>query len=94
MKLDRSAESAPVAGAREAAGGGIAQRAKQRAVPARAEATALARDPDAWIARIRKLRDDGHADQAIAELREFDALVPDARQRMPAELRRFLDQEK
>jgi hypothetical protein len=50
-----------------------------------------ARDPDAWIVRIRKLRDEGRDAEALAELREFDANVPDARQRMPAELRQFLE---
>lgn len=92
MKPDRNAQSAPAA--RDAASGGIAQLARPRGTPTRAEAVALARDPDAWIARIRKLRDDGREDEAIAELREFDALVPDAKQRMPSELRQLLDREK
>ena len=92
MKPDRNAQSAPAA--RDAASGGIAQLARPRGTPTRAEAVALARDPDAWIARIRKLRDDGREDEAIAELREFDALVPDAKQRMPSELRQLLDRGK
>jgi hypothetical protein len=51
------------------------------------EMRALARDPDAWIARIRKLRDEGNAAQALRELKEFRALVPDAERRLPADLR-------
>jgi hypothetical protein len=50
------------------------------------EMRALARDPDAWIARIRKLRDDGNTAQALRELKEFRALVPDAQRRLPADL--------
>jgi hypothetical protein len=51
------------------------------------EARERARDPDAWIARIRKLRDEGHADDALRELREFRSLVPDAERRLPPDLR-------
>ena len=47
----------------------------------------LARDPDAWIARIRKLRDEGNTAQALRELREFRALVPDAERKLPADLK-------
>ena len=47
----------------------------------------LARDPDAWVARIRKLRDDGNTAQALRELKEFRALVPDAERRLPPDLR-------
>ena len=47
----------------------------------------LARDPDAWILRIRKLRDDGNVAQAQRELKEFRALVPDAERRLPPDLR-------
>ena len=47
----------------------------------------LARDPDAWIVRIRKLRDDGNVAQAQRELKEFRALVPDAERRLPPDLR-------
>ena len=47
----------------------------------------LARDPDAWIVRIRKLRDDGNLAQALRELKEFRALVPDAERRLPPDLR-------
>lgn len=68
------------------------QFAKER-VPARAEALEHAKDPDAWIIRIRRLRDSGRTTEAVEELREFDALVPDAQRRMPAELRRFLERE-
>jgi hypothetical protein len=46
-----------------------------------------ARDPDAWIARIRKLRDDGNVSEALRELREFRALVADAEKRLPPDLR-------
>jgi hypothetical protein len=51
------------------------------------EARVRARDPDAWIARIRKLRDDGNAAQARRELREFRDLVPDADKRLPPDLK-------
>ena len=51
------------------------------------EMRTLARDPDAWIARIRKLRDDGNTAQALRELKEFRALVPDAERRLPPDLR-------
>jgi len=47
----------------------------------------LSRDPDAWIARIRKLRDAGNTEQALRELKEFRALVPDAERKLPADLR-------
>jgi hypothetical protein len=51
------------------------------------EMQTLARDPDAWIARIRKLRDEGNTAQAMRELREFRALVPDAERKLPADLK-------
>ncbi|MFO1303168.1 MAG: hypothetical protein U1F54_05510 [Burkholderiales bacterium] len=51
------------------------------------EYAALARDPDAWIVRIRKLRDEGNTAQAVRELREFRALVPDAEKKLPADLK-------
>ena len=47
----------------------------------------LARDPEAWIVRIRKLRDEGNTSQAVRELREFRALVPDAEKKLPADLK-------
>jgi hypothetical protein len=50
------------------------------------ELRAKARDPDAWIMRIRKLRDEGNTAEALRELREFRDLVPDAEQRLPADL--------
>jgi hypothetical protein len=50
------------------------------------ELRAKARDPDAWIVRIRKLRDEGHTADALRELREFRDLVPDAERRLPADL--------
>jgi len=52
-----------------------------------AEAKQKARDPDAWIARIRKLRDDGNTAEAIRELRDFREYVPDADRRIPPDLR-------
>jgi hypothetical protein len=52
-----------------------------------ADAKQKARDPDAWIARIRKLRDDGNTAEAIRELREFREYVPDADRRIPPDLR-------
>jgi hypothetical protein len=51
------------------------------------EMRALARDPDAWIARIRKLRDEGNTAQALRELKEFRSLVPDAERKLPADLK-------
>jgi hypothetical protein len=50
------------------------------------ELRAKARDPDAWIVRIRKLRDEGNTADALRELREFRDLVPDAERRLPADL--------
>jgi hypothetical protein len=51
------------------------------------EMQTLARDPDAWIARIRKLRDEGNTAQALREIREFRALVPDAERKLPEDLK-------
>lgn len=53
------------------------------------ESQAKARDPDAWIARIRKLRAEGSTADAVRELREFRDAVPDAEQRLPADLREW-----
>ncbi|MEO8755330.1 MAG: hypothetical protein ABI624_21930 [Casimicrobiaceae bacterium] len=50
------------------------------------EMRAKARDPDAWIVRIRKLRDEGNTPEAMRELRAFRDLVPDADHRLPADL--------
>ena len=50
------------------------------------ELRAKARDPDAWIVRIRKLRDEGNTAEALRELREFRELVPDAERRLPSDL--------
>ena len=44
-------------------------------------------DPDAWIVRIRKLRDEGRTADALRELKQFRELVPDAEKRLPADLR-------
>ena len=52
-----------------------------------ADAKQKARDPDAWIARIRKLRDEGNTAEAIRELRDFREYVPDAERRIPPDLR-------
>ncbi len=52
-----------------------------------ADAKAKARDPDAWLARIRKLRDDGNTAEAVREMREFRENVPDADRRIPTDLR-------
>ncbi len=58
----------------------------KRAAPAE-DARTKARDPDAWIARIRKLRDEGRTAEAIRELRDFREFVPDAERRIPPDLR-------
>jgi hypothetical protein len=52
-----------------------------------ASAGEKARDPDAWIARIRKLRDEGQTAEALRELKEFRDNVPDAEKRLPPDLR-------
>ena len=78
--------SAPAARMRaqsETAAGAVAQ--SRSAIDP--EMSALARDPDAWITRIRKLRDEGNTAQALRELKEFRALVPDAERRLPPDLR-------
>jgi len=53
----------------------------------RAEAASAAIDVDAWIARIRKLHDDGKLADAAKELAALRAAVTDADQRLPPELR-------
>jgi len=53
------------------------------------EARARASDPDAWIARIRRLRDEGHTAAALRELAAFHATVADAERRVPADLREW-----
>ena len=58
----------------------------KRAAPAE-DARTKARDPDAWIAQIRKLRDEGRTAEAIRELRDFREFVPDAERRIPPDLR-------
>jgi len=78
--------------ARDGFAGNLAQVAKQRPAPS-AEALERAKDPEAWIVRIRKLRDGGREAEAIKELHEFDAVVPDAAQRMPSELRRLMQRD-
>jgi hypothetical protein len=69
------------------------------AMPARTSlapnaASAKALQPDAWIARIRKLRAEGNDTDALRELREFRRLVADAEQRLPDDLRAWLDTSK
>ena len=59
----------------------------KQAPAAAADAKQKARDPDAWIARIRKLRDEGNTAEAIRELRDFREYVPDADRRIPPDLR-------
>ena len=54
-----------------------------------AELQARARDPDAWIGRIRKLREDGRVAEAIDEIRDFRRYVADAEARLPADLREW-----
>ena len=90
------APPAPMARARES--GGARNEAPAQAAPAAPppmvaktlastdELRAKARDPDAWIVRIRKLRDEGHTAEALRELREFRELVPEAERRLPADL--------
>ena len=68
-----------------AAAGAMSSLAKNQDSPD--EARKKAQDPDAWIVRIRKLRDEGHTADAVRELREFRALVPDAERRLPPDLR-------
>lgn len=65
---------------------GMLQKNAASTAPAES-ASEKARDPDAWIARIRKLRDEGQTAEALRELREFRANVPDAEKRLPADLR-------
>ena len=50
-------------------------------------AAAPAVDVDAWIARIRKLHDEGKLADAAKELIAMRAAVPDADARLPRELR-------
>ena len=51
---------------------------------------AKARDPQAWIARIRKLRDEGNVAEAQRELRDFRAAFADAETRLPPDLRDWM----
>ena len=77
---ETSARNAPAAASPELA----------RSTASPAELQARARDPDAWITRIRKLREDGRVAEAVAELREFRRYVPDAESRLPADLRQWV----
>jgi len=53
------------------------------------EVQARASDPDAWIARIRRLRDEGQTVAAVRELAAFRATVADAERRVPSDLREW-----
>ena len=53
------------------------------------EVRARANDPDAWIARIRRLRDEGQTVAAVRELAAFRATVADAERRVPSDLREW-----
>lgn len=64
------------------AAGAIAQNA-----PPAEEARRKARDPDAWIAEIRKLKDAGQLEDALRELKAFREAVPEAEKKLPADLR-------
>ena len=48
---------------------------------------ATAQDPDAWIARIRKLYDDGRPQDAAKELVAMRSAFPDADGRLPESMR-------
>lgn len=86
MGAARNEPQSAIGGApQSAATGAAAPLAKTAAVTD--ELRAKARDPDAWIARIRKLRDEGNVAEAMRELRDFRNLVPDAERRLPADLR-------
>ncbi len=66
--------------------------ASPRPVPSElrsAELQQRARDPDAWIAEIRALRNSGRVAEATAQMREFRRYVPDAETRLPADLREW-----
>jgi hypothetical protein len=66
-------------------GGGAAPAAK---TAASAEATGVvAQDPDAWIARIRRLYDDGKQQDAAKELVAMRSAFPDADGRLPESMR-------
>ena len=54
-----------------------------------AELRQRARDPEAWIAEIRALRNSGRIAEATAQMREFRRYVPDAETRLPADLREW-----
>ena len=82
--VTRSRAPAPVEEKVGAAGGATSQLAKNQDMD---EARMKARDPDAWIVRIRKLRDEGKTEDALRELREFRALVPDPERLLPPDLR-------
>lgn len=79
--------AAPPMAARMRAQGESAGAVAQLGKSVQNEMQELARDPDAWIVRIRKLRDEGNTAQALRELREFRALVPDAEKRLPPDLK-------
>ncbi len=97
--LDRSREheaaSAVADAARSPAGAGDAAGASGASAPVplaklSSSTQAKARDPKAWIARIRKLREEDLTEEAQKELREFRAAFVDAEQRLPPELRDWM----
>ena len=79
------AAARPQSEAPPSAAGAVAAMAQNAAPPE--DARMKARDPDAWIARIRKLRDEGQVAEVARELKSFRELVPDAERRLPADLR-------
>jgi resuscitation-promoting factor RpfA len=87
MQAPMPASSAATA-ARDERGAAAAARPLAKTT-ANQDAQTKARDPDAWIARIRKLRDEGNTADALRELREFRDTVPDAERRLPADLREW-----
>ena len=52
---------------------------------------ARSRDPTEWIRHIRALRDDGHEQEALAELTRFRAAFDNADTRLPADLRAWAE---
>lgn len=91
----RETASAVGVAPRSTADGGDATGALRAPTPARlaklsASTQAKAREPEAWIARIGKLREEGRTEEAQKELREFRSAFGDAEQRLPLELREWV----
>lgn len=94
-RRDATPPPAVVDAARSPAGAGDAAGTLRAPAPASLaklsiSTQAKARDPVAWIARIRKLREDGRIEEAQMELREFRAAFGDAEHRLPPELRTWM----